>query len=510
MEKVIEKQRKKLINMVLENPVAYKRMRVKESLHEFIKYFWSEYSEDEYKDNWHIEYICNELEKIAQRVAKKKPKENDLIINVPPGTSKTSTVMIFFPVWCWVNWYWMRFITGSYGGDLSLESAEYSRDLIRSEKFQQLFPEIDIKQDKDVKSNFRIVKKEQVYTGQLPRVRTGGGRISTSVKGKGTGFHAHIILWDDPLNPKQAASETELENANKWVDHTLSTRKTDKEITVTIGIMQRLHEDDPTGHLLSKKKKNIRHICLPGEILTEGYRELVKPKELLKYYKDGLLDPVRLNLKVLDEMLDDLGTYGYANQVGQNAIPPEGGMFKVDHLQVINQMPASVNIEHTVRYWDKAGTSKEKAKGKGARTAGIKMHKLKTGIYIIEDVKRGQWGSDEREDVIRETAFADTENTFVGVEQEPGSGGKESAEGTVKNLAGFHVTTDRPVGDKVFRADKFSVQVNKGNVYIMRADWNTAFINELRNFPRGMTKDQVDAASGAFAMLTSKKTARVI
>ena len=89
----------------------------------------------------------------------------------------------------------------------------------------------------------------------------------------------------------------------------------------------------------------------------------------------------------------------------------------------------------------------------------------------------------------------------IGVEQEPGSGGKESAQNTVANLSGFSVFLDSPKGDKVVRADPFAVQVNNENVSMLRGAWNHEYLNELRFFPNSKYKDQVDATSGAFASL---------
>ncbi len=473
------------------------------SLFEFIKYFWPQISNDEFKPNWHIEYLCRELEKVAERVAKGLPKEYDLIINVPPGSTKTIICSIMFPVWCWTKWHWMRFITASYSSPLSLESAEYSRDLIWSESFRKVYPELEIKDDKSAKGNFKLVKKEQVFVGKQARVLLGGNRFSTSVGATVTGFHGHILIWDDLLNPEEAISEKGLETANRWLDQTLSMRKTDKAVTATIGIMQRLHQNDPTGHSIAKKNKNIRHICLPGEI--RNYREQLKPAELAKFYKDELLDPVRLSWKILQDSEADLGQYGYAGQIGQKPTPPGGGMFKVDRFQMVTQFPARINFLKTVRYWDKAGSQ-----GKGCFTVGVKMHHLTNDRWCIEDVKRGQWASEEREFIIRKTAEADGPNVEVVVEQEGGSGGKESADATVRNLAGFACYLDRPTGDKEFRADPFSVQVNNGNVQVLVADWNQAFMEEYRNFPFSTYKDQVDAGSGAFNRLTAKRIARKI
>ena len=408
-----------------------------------------------------------------------------------------------FPVWCWTKWYWMKFITCSYSAALSLESAEYSRDLVRSELFRAVYPELEIREDKDTKSNFRVIKKQWIRPNKVPRILQGGNRYSTSVGGTVTGFHGDIIIWDDPLNPYEAVSEKELANANRFIDQTLPTRKTDKTISTTIGIMQRLHQDDPTGHILTKQKKNIRHISLPGEI--RNYRNKLNPPELASNYIDDLLDPTRMSWTVLRDLEADLGQYGYAGQIGQDPTPPGGGMFQVDHLNIITELPALVNHIQTVRYWDKAGSA-----GTGAFTVGVKMSHWANGRWIVEDVRRGQWGTNAREQIIRNTAEADGRDVLIGVEQEPGSGGKESAEATIRNLAGFACYADRPTGDKEYRADPFSVQVNNGNVQLLHGDWNHVFTEELRYFPRVTYKDQVDAASGAFKLLTGKQEARML
>ena len=334
----------------------------------------------------------------------------------------------------------------------------------------------------------------------MPRILNGGNRYSTSVGGTLTGFHGHIQIIDDPLDPRRAISEVELKKANRWCDQTLSTRKTDKKVTVLILIMQRLHGDDPSGHMLKKKNKKIKHICLPGEI--HNYAKFVSPPELISNYVNGLLDPERLGEAELQEMEADLGQYGYAGQVGQNPTPPGGGMFKVDHLHILNELPHTANFIQTIRYWDKAGSQDS-----GCFTAGVKIIGLSNNRWLIVDVKRGQWASEERERIIKEIAFADTPNTIIGIEQEGGSGGLESADATIRNLAGFSVYKDHPHGDKVFRADPFSVQVNNGNVYLLYGDWNHDFVEELRSFPYGKYKDQVDAASAAFNRLATKRIA---
>jgi predicted phage terminase large subunit-like protein len=205
---------------------------------------------------------------------------------------------------------------------------------------------------------------------------------------------------------------------------------------------------------------------------------------------------------VMEDMEADLGQYGYAGQIGQNPVPPGGGMFKVESFQYTSHTLNPSNIQQSVRYWDKAGSENA-----GAYTVGVLMHRLTSGKFLITDVKRGQWASEQREAIIRQTAEADGIKVKVWHEQEPGSGGKDSARATTLNLAGFSCEAEPPVGNKVARADTYSVQVNNGNVILQTADWNREFVEEHRFFPFSTYKDQVDAASGCFRRLALKKIA---
>lgn len=496
----ITKDTARTIERAVQNPLLIQRELNTRSFYRFLKYFWPVISPEKLVDNWHIKYLCDEIQKVQIRVENGEPKEYDLLINIPPGTTKTTIVSVLYPVWAWTRAYHMRFISLGYSATLSLEAAELSRDLIRSGEFKEMYPELDLKADKDVKSNYRVVKIFQQRQLSAPNISSGGNRYSTSIGGTLTGFHGHVILVDDPLNPGEATSTTILDSTNRWMDQVLSTRKVDKEVTVIIMVMQRIHQNDPSGHWLKKKKDKIKHICLPAEINTLEYTEKVNPPELKDFYVNGLLDPVRLNPGVLKELKTDLGQYGYAGQMGQTPTPPKGGMFQVDHFQYINTVPADHLIAKKIRYWDKAGSA-----GKGAYTAGVKMFKLKTGEFVVVDVKRGQWATHERERIIKETAIADGIDVEIWIEQEPGSGGKESAENTVINLTGYACHKDLPRGDKVYRADPYSVQVNEGRVWLLTADWNHEYVEEHRFFPLSTYKDQVDASSGAFSKLTAKK-----
>jgi predicted phage terminase large subunit-like protein len=123
-------------------------------------------------------------------------------------------------------------------------------------------------------------------------------------------------------------------------------------------------------------------------------------------------------------------------------------------------------------------------------------------LFFIDDMVRGQWSSGKRERKIQDAAKKDGKKVFIIVEQEPGSGGLESAQATARNLVGRHVEIVRPTGDKEDRADPFSVAVENGQVDILNSHWTYELIEELKYFPRSKYKDQVDASAQAFNKLS--------
>lgn len=179
-------------------------------------------------------------------------------------------------------------------------------------------------------------------------------------------------------------------------------------------------------------------------------------------------------------------------------IDPEGSLFRREWFtRIVEAAPASVMGR--VRYWDKAGTEQG-----GAYTAGVLMSRTNEGLYTIEHVTRGQWSSHARNQIMLQTAHDDRQkygNVTTWVEQEPGSGGKESAEITLREFAGFDVHAERATGDKTTRAMPFAAQCEAGNVQLVRGTWNADYVDELASFPDGSFADQTDASSGAFNKL---------
>lgn len=190
--------------------------------------------------------------------------------------------------------------------------------------------------------------------------------------------------------------------------------------------------------------------------------------------------------------------------------PTAGNIFNRDWWKFAPAAPAGMAW---VRYWDKAATDDKEEPGAAktaAFTAGVLVGRTRDGYFYVQHCYHAQVSPLKRERAMRAMALDDPEGTTVWVEQEPGSGGKESAQISTRTVAGFKVKIERVTGDKVGRAMPASAQVEAGNVFIVKEyhglewDWR-GFINELHQFPEAKLKDQADSFGGAMTKIMKRK-----
>jgi len=186
-----------------------------------------------------------------------------------------------------------------------------------------------------------------------------------------------------------------------------------------------------------------------------------------------------------------------------------GNVFRRDWFEIIDREPE--DIFAFIRYWDRAGTEKDKKKKTHDPdwTAGVKMGKTSSGLFIVTDVDRFRESTHKVEQRISSTTAQDGHRCVVGIEQDPGQAGKFEANYYARKLAGYVVKLYPAREDKVLRAKPFSSQVEAGTVKIVRAAWNSNYLSELESFPNPKVHDdQVDGSSGAFKHLVNKKAQR--
>lgn len=464
----------------------------------FIRQAWAYVEDKPLVWNWHHDILCDELTQVSEG------KTENLLLNVPPGCSKSLFVSVLWPAWEWTREPWLKYITASFVSDLSTRDALKMRTLVQSEWYRGHFG-VQLRPDQEAKTFFVNMDK--------------GWRLATSTDGRGTGEHPDRKIIDDAHNPKQARSEKERKGAILWADETMSTRGVGRGAR-TVAIMQRLHLEDLSGHFLAKG--GWRHVCIPMRFDPEqgsrpdDPRAKPHPQDPRKE-RGALLWPDFFSEEKVKKLELDLGPYGTAGQLQQRPSPEGGGLFQRKWFPVVDKVPTVGVLTNgrqvaitprRIRGWDTAATP-----GGGDYTVGVRIADAGENVtprFYIEDVERGQWGPADVDRNMKRTAQKDGYSCGQREEEEGGSAGKTVTHARRLSLIGVDYAPVRVSGDKVVRAGPFRAQAEAGNIALLRGLWNEPYLAELESFPNGAHKDQVDGSSCSFNALTQTPPAQEV
>lgn len=426
-------------------------------------------------------------------VAGKRPK---LILEAPPQHGKTRNIQDFL-AWAAGRRPDLKMIYASFSSDLGVDANSAMQKQMGDEKYHITFPETRIGTSNIVTMANRTKRNSKLieFEGHKGYFR------NTTVNGQVTGKTLDLGVIDDPIKGRaEASSKVVRDKAWSWLIDDFFTRFTDQAGMILMAT--RWHVDDPTGRFIARFPE-ARVLKFPA-LSTALDPEHPRSYDLRR--KRGVpLFPQFKSKSFLLERKQPMTIASWESLYQQSPIVVGGGMFPIDRIKLVQVMPEKKRIKKSVRYWDKAGTTDG-----GAYTAGVLIHEIEDGGWLISDVVRGQWGAFDREQIMKNTAAQDAEKhgqygVEIHTEQEPGSGGKESAERTIANLVGYKVFKQRVTGSKEIRADPYAAQWQGGNISMLVRPWNDSFLDEHEAFPNSKYKDQVDAAAGAFAQCIGKK-----
>lgn len=465
--------------------VALEREACRRSLATFAKRAWHVLEPaTPLKWGWALDAICAHLEAVT------RGEITRLLMNVPPGTMKSLLTGVIWPAWEWgpQGMPAKRFLATAHKQDLAIRDNVKCRRLIQSEWYQARWP-VALVHDQNMKTKF-----ETVQTGFREAM------AFTSM----TGARGDRVILDDPLSADDANSEAELLAAELSFLEALPTRINNDHSAIVV-IMQRLHERDTSGLILSRGLPYV-HLCLPMRFEADRQCEtaigFIDPRTT----EGELLFPDRFPEAQVKELERTLGSYATAGQLQQRPVPRGGGMFKKGWFSTIKALPLGCRF---VRGWDLAATEDAEA----AATAGVLMALAPDGRFIIVDAVREQLSPMGVERLMKTTAEQDRASYGAvrgSFPQDPGQAGKAQAQHIMRHvLTGFDYHFSPETGDKETRAQPLSAQAEAGNVFLLAGVWNEAFLDEIAGFPMGKWKDQVDAASRAFTELTTKRQASV-
>lgn len=437
--------------------------------------------------NWHHDVMSDILQSA-------RPGDR-LIFNIPPGTMKSVLLSVKYNSWLWAQdpekvefgGPGTRVLTFSYSDENTIRDNLRVRDIVTSPEYQKLFP---------CRLSTSSSKKERFDTVQK------GWRIASSIGGKGTGEHPHVIIIDDPSKALDALSKVKLQNVKDWYSSTVSTRKGNNPIIIVV--MQRLAEDDLSDHLL--KQGGFEHVCFPMRF-EAGPRDEHDPRTVpdprdIRTIPGQLLWPEQWDEKKVAETELELGPLLAPGQLQQYPVAIGGGLFKADYFQIVDSVPRDLDY---CRSWD-TGETDVNENPDANYTAGTKIGiQRSTGNVYIVDCIADRLKPGARDKLIKATAKLDGYGVII---REGAGAGKSTLHSHSVLLQGYDFD-DMPESEpKIIRAGPFRSQCEQGNVFLLRGPWNQAFVAEFVGFPMAKYDDRVDsAANGYLALVRPEKRA---
>ncbi|SAK33216.1 phage terminase large subunit [Burkholderia multivorans] len=456
----------------------------------FSRYFFKHRQGIKFRVNWHHVLIADTVQRVIDGELK------NVVINVPPGSSKTELVAINLIARGLALNPRARFLHISYSDDLALLNSETAREIVASDEYQALWS-LAIADDAKSKKRWNVVVDG----------KKAGGVYAVSLGGQITGFRAgHMaegwqgaIIIDDPLKVEDAYSKTNRDKANRKLLSTVKSRKANPDTPIIV-IMQRLAEEDPTGFIKSGKVPgDWTFIEIPALItdeyvaaLPERVRDMV---EIADRDEDG-----RFSYWPYKEPLDDLlasekaDRYVFSGQYMQRPSPLGGGIIKSANFGRYAEVP---ELLKRVIYADTAQKTAERNDYSVFECWGLG----KNGRIYLLDLVRGKWEAPE----LRRRAldFWNKHLAWVG----PGNSAlvkmrvedKASGTGLIQDIradGGIPIEGIERDKDKLTRVMDIVSYIESGLVYVPEsAPWVSDFLSECDAFTPDDTHahdDQID------------------
>ena len=429
-----------------------------------------------YLDNFHISIMTAKLEAARHGETKR------LIINVPPRSLKSVIASVAFPAWLLGQDPTTKVIAVSYAQDLAEDLSRDCRAIMQSPWYRHLFPATRLDPSRLAVGEFETTN--------------GGFRRATSVGGSLTGFGADYIIIDDPTKPDEALSEVERHRANRWYSSTAVTRLNAQKEGVIIVVMQRLHEDDFVGHILSLDQWDV--VSFPAIALEDELHKVETPYGTFTHHRrEGeALHPERESLQELHRLRHTLGPEFFSAQYLQSPTPPGGGLIKADWFRRYTPDERPAKFDQIFQSWDTAGKAKAINDPSVCTTWGTHAG----GIWLL-DVYRGRLEYPElKRAIIAQARHHRAELVLI---EDKGSGISLLQDLTRDGLK--IVQGVLPVADKVMRMRMQTAAIENGFVHLPKtAAWLPDYLHELMMFPKGRHDDQVDSTSQALQWFSWK------
>ncbi|MBB35448.1 MAG: hypothetical protein CME88_05965 [Hirschia sp.] len=431
----------------------------------------------ELQDNWSIDAICWTLTEVMTGKVRRQT------IEVPPRSLKSFITSIAFPAFVLGHHPDKRIMCVSHSSGLATELSRLFRDLVTSEDYRAIFPNVEIVKDTETDA---VTAK-------------GGMRKGVSALANITGMGADLLVLDDPIDGSDALNEEACSKRNEWIDSVLSTRLNDPSTTPIILVMQRLSIFDTVAHLIGQEPWS--RLTLPA-IAPKDIEATIGGGQIHLFRKGELLHPERYTHAFLETQKNKMGHRAFSAQYLQDPLSGTGGLVDLSKFNRWKKAPKLSDADFISV--DPASGSQS-----GSYSVILKCRISDGRLYILALWRERATLPKLLKKVL--SSHVKFNYKFLVIERTSnGIALIETLDAYFKektnDIAHWRelIQPITPTKSKEIRMEQAMVRVCQGRVFLPeKADWLSAFESELRAFPGGKHDDQVDALSQAIQFYES-------
>lgn len=426
------------------------------------------------------------------------------MLSMPPGHCKSTHCSHHFPAWWFGRNPRRRFLQAGHSQDfVENEMGAKVRDIINSDDYSHVFPEINIRSDMKAKAYWGLTNRKGKYVG----------------KGVGqgiSGFRGDFGSVDDPYKTRQdAESQTTRDRVFKWYTDDFQSRLLPWAPLFIVST--RWHSDDVCGRIEEEEDRKKREQIDQEEKNKKAEADEALVKALAEAEGISTFKWEIINLPALAEDDDVLGrspgealwpelyeeSYllklkgtmesGSWNSLYQGTpIDVEGELVSAEWFQRYEKLPDRKEVRKVVLSVDAANTAKERSD----YSVILVWFQDKNRHHYLADVIRKKVELPQLKTLIENTYKQWTADCVLVEAKGNGLAYIQMFKDPTMTAPGPIIPIEVANQTKEFRFDKVSPIIQAGEVHLpARAIWLPDYEKELIAFPHGKNDDQVDATS---------------
>jgi predicted phage terminase large subunit-like protein len=410
----------------------------------------------------HHKRMAEAFERVANGTCKR------LIINMPPRHTKSEFASYLLPAWFLGKFPHKKVIQASNTGELAVGFGRKVRNLVDSDVYNAIFPNLALQQDSKAAGRWNTSK--------------GGDYFAIGVGGTVTGKGADVLIIDDPHSEQEAAMAASnpdiYDKVYEW--YTSGPRQRLQPGGAIVIVMTRWAARDLTGQVLKSAAQR------SGEEW-----EVIEFPAILP--SGNPVWPQFWSKEELEALREELPNSKWQAQYQQNPIGNESAIVKRDWWKWWEKDDPPV-CDYVLQSWDTAFEKSQRADYSAGTTWGIfncEEDNFAPNIILLNTYKKRVEFPELKRDVLRE--YNEYEPDSLIVEK------KASGAPLIYDLRAMGIPvqeyTPGKGQDKIARLNSVSDIIASGKVWIPQTRWAEELIDEIAAFPSGEHDDLVDATT---------------